>query len=746
MRRLFFALALVSCTEPALAQYGGGGYSPGGGGGGSGDMLGANNLSDVSNAATSLANLGTLPAFRVCPTCAYTTIASAITAATAAGGGVVKVAPGSYTEAVTAAAGVHLLCDVPSAQVKACRITGTAGNPAITYDIGTPGGAREDHVSLARGFLLVSGGGVGVPAVSVECPVAAAQRVELYEVDLFTASGSGQALRMTCGATGSGGLETVARIHGEMTQINSQGGSTESVVYHSGGWLDFRGYIAIDADSGDDVALEVAAAGTGTVTVADFLLTGTVQVGAAATTAVTLGQGVIATATAAPIVTNGAGALSIGVVGLWAVAAAPAACVAGAGVVVHAPTSLNNVGNCGTLIAATVNGGAGPDFAGTFAASRLQQELLGTAALLDVGTGASNVVQLDGSSRLPAVDGSQLTNLPSSGDLLAANNLSDVSNAATSLANLNGQTQGDALDDWNTLGACVGASEVPVCTGAGTYAYQDAATFRGTVGLGSAAVEDVGTGASNVVQLDGSSRLPAVDGSQLTNLPAASVTTCIEPAVTPDYVWDPSALDAQDWIAQGRVPTFAIGGGRCGVGMWDTNGSTDYFQLAAATWGAPASWTVVLAYQLQNSANDHWILGAAQAPYGNDDLSGALRYTGSGGIRVYHGNPTTGAFSHDSVASAVTQDEWIIIAYRYSDGDTDHDIWLDGVKQTPSNTTSGSPTSAGATTRAFSIGRAGTYTGDTAEANIGAVYMWQSALTDGQVEAASALLETAFGI
>jgi hypothetical protein len=40
---------------------------------------------------------------------------------------------------------------------------------------------------------------------------------------------------------------------------------------------------------------------------------------------------------------------------------------------------------------------------------------LGTAATLNVGTGANNVVQLDGSGLLPAVDGSQLTNLPSSG-------------------------------------------------------------------------------------------------------------------------------------------------------------------------------------------------------------------------------------------------------------------------------------------------------------------------------------------
>lgn len=51
----------------------------------------------------------------------------------------------------------------------------------------------------------------------------------------------------------------------------------------------------------------------------------------------------------------------------------------------------------------------------------------GTAAGLDVGTGANNIVQLDGTSKLPAVDGSQLTNLPS-----GATQLSDLSDVNTS--------------------------------------------------------------------------------------------------------------------------------------------------------------------------------------------------------------------------------------------------------------------------------------------------------------------------
>lgn len=62
---------------------------------------------------------------------------------------------------------------------------------------------------------------------------------------------------------------------------------------------------------------------------------------------------------------------------------------------------------------------------------------LGTSAIYNVGTSANNIVQLDGSAKLPAVDGSQLLNLPAAGGgLLAVNNLSDVNSVSTSRTNL----------------------------------------------------------------------------------------------------------------------------------------------------------------------------------------------------------------------------------------------------------------------------------------------------------------------
>ena len=50
-------------------------------------------------------------------------------------------------------------------------------------------------------------------------------------------------------------------------------------------------------------------------------------------------------------------------------------------------------------------------------------------------------------------------------------------------------------------------------------------------GLGTAATQAVGTSANNVVQLNGSAQLPAVDGSNLTNLPGASAGFAVAMAI-----------------------------------------------------------------------------------------------------------------------------------------------------------------------------------------------------------------------
>ena len=154
---------------------------------------------------------------------------------------------------------------------------------------------------------------------------------------------------------------------------------------------------------------------------------------------------------------------------------------------------------------------------------------LGTAAALDVGTSANNVVQLDGTAKLPAVDGSQLTNLPSGASTLGALSDVDVTGAvATNVLKYDGANWVDgsvaysevsgtpSLATVATTGAYSDLSGTPsLATVATTGAYSD---LSGLPTLGTAAALDVGTSANNVVQLNGSAQLPAVDGSQLTGI------------------------------------------------------------------------------------------------------------------------------------------------------------------------------------------------------------------------------------
>jgi hypothetical protein len=165
---------------------------------------------------------------------------------------------------------------------------------------------------------------------------------------------------------------------------------------------------------------------------------------------------------------------------------------------------------------------------------------LGTASTQDVGTAANNVVQLDGTAKLPAVDGSQLTNISPTGALLITNNLSDLNNATTARTNLGlgtastqdvGTTANDVVQlnasaqlpavDGSLLTNITATDSTKLAIANNLSDLNNVATARTNLGLGTASTQDVGTAANNVVQLDGTAKLPAVDGSQLTNLPSS---------------------------------------------------------------------------------------------------------------------------------------------------------------------------------------------------------------------------------
>ena len=96
--------------------------------------------------------------------------------------------------------------------------------------------------------------------------------------------------------------------------------------------------------------------------------------------------------------------------------------------------------------------------------------------------------------------------------------------------------------------------------------------------LGTAAAQNVGTAAGNVVQLDGSGKLPAVDGSALTGLPPG----------TTDLGYTASArLLTSSTGADVTLPLFDTASSNAGLVPGSSTGGTTNFLRADGTWAAP---------------------------------------------------------------------------------------------------------------------------------------------------------------
>jgi hypothetical protein len=136
--------------------------------------------------------------------------------------------------------------------------------------------------------------------------------------------------------------------------------------------------------------------------------------------------------------------------------------------------------------------------------------------------GASQLVQLDSSSRLPAADGSLLTGL----------NASSISSGTVSDARLsaNVTVQGNTFNGASQLVRLDSSTRLPAVNGSQLTNLNASNLNSGTIpdARQSSSVTMQGNtfnGAGALVQLDGSSKLPAVDGSQLTNLNASELIT-----------------------------------------------------------------------------------------------------------------------------------------------------------------------------------------------------------------------------
>ena len=164
-------------------------------------------------------------------------------------------------------------------------------------------------------------------------------------------------------------------------------------------------------------------------------------------------------------------------------------------------------------------------------------------------------------------------------------------------------------------------------------------------GLGSAATLGVGTAAGNVVQLDGSGRLPAVDGSQLTGLSAtptdASVTNAklADASVSSAKIAD-GTIAVGD-LADGSVTTVKIADGTIAAGdlasgatVKSVNGLTDAVTLSAGSnvTITPAGNTLTIAAANGNTLDGAYDQGGAGAGRTITADNGAVAIAGTDGL------------------------------------------------------------------------------------------------------------------
>lgn len=187
---------------------------------------------------------------------------------------------------------------------------------------------------------------------------------------------------------------------------------------------------------------------------------------------------------------------------------------------------------------------------------------LGTAAVLNTGTSAGNAIVLDGSARLPAVDGSQLTGLPagytgwtvsdgSNSENIASTNTvtfagsgatsvayntgnntltisstdnnTTYSNATTGAAGLMSAADKSKLDGIEALADVTDSTNVVAALTAGTGITISGSGTIATTVTATTSASDLSSGTLPDARFP--SVLPAISGANLTNLPAAGIAS-----------------------------------------------------------------------------------------------------------------------------------------------------------------------------------------------------------------------------
>jgi microcystin-dependent protein len=254
---------------------------------------------------------------------------------------------------------------------------------------------------------------------------------------------------------------------------------------------------------------------------------------------------------------------------------------------------------------------------------------------------------------------------------------------------------------------------------------ESGATVRTSLGLGTAATLNVGTSANNIVQLDGSAKLPAVDGSQLTGIagiPSGVITLWSGSTASIPSGWvicdgTNSTPDLRNFFVVGAGDTYAVGatGGSNTVTLAETNLPGHTHSVSGTTASDGAHTHNVSGNTSNTGAHTHNVSG-------NTSNTGAHTHSGSTSNTGAHTHPSNiynsgGPEQNNQLQFGPVTDRWTSINNsRYNsagahshnfttNSDGAHSHTLSGTADSAgahSHTLSGTADSAGAHTHTFS--------------------------------------------